>query len=109
MNSCVEHGHGAARGTLGTRTSTRVGAGCPATEMLHAVSPWRKPAHVMEAWEDRLKSSSNKLFQVTDVESGCSVTSSWLRVSDVLSKARGPGEQARRRLGWARLLTPVQG
>ena len=35
--------------------------GSPATEMLHAVSPWRAPVHVIEAWEDRLKSSSHKL------------------------------------------------
>ena len=29
--------------------------GCPATEMLHSVSPWWAQVH-LEAWEDRLKS-----------------------------------------------------
>ena len=58
------------------------GVGCPATEMLHAESPRRAPVHVIEAVEDRLMSSSDKLFHVSEVVNGCSGTSLWLRVSD---------------------------
>ena len=75
-----EHGRGVARGKKGTSTRTQV-VGCPATELLNAVSPLRAPVHAIEAWEDQLKSSSNKLSHATDVENGCSVTSFWLRVS----------------------------
>ena len=86
-----------ARGTKGTSTSTRVGSGCLAKEMLHAASPWRAPVHV-DAWEDRLKTSSNRLSQVTEVREGCTVTSFWLRVSDLLSKA--PGQGSKPDAGW---------
>ena len=57
---------------------------------------------------DRLNTSSNELSQENE-GNGCSVTSFWLHVSDLLSKAPGPGEQARRWLGWTRLRTSVKG
>ena len=46
-----------------------------------------------------VKSSSNRVSQETDLGNGCSVTSFRLRVSDLLLRIPGPGEQARRWLG----------
>ena len=65
--------------------------------------------HEIDVWSGRMMSSSDRLSQEVKLGSGCSVTSLWLRVSDLLHKALVPEEQARRWLGWTRLLTVVQG
>ena len=63
----------AARGTSGTSSS--VGVGCPAKEMLRAVCRWWVPVHEIEAWEGRVMSSSDRLSQEIGLGSGCTVTS----------------------------------